>query len=61
MLFFLIVSVLSATAKSESDSRRGRASGAAERQRAVGDSDAAETPGGGLPKLPRKDTTEWLD
>ena len=42
------------TAKSESDSRRGRTSGAAERQRAVGDSDAAEThcegtAGAGLP------------
>ena len=37
------------TAKSESDSRRGRASGAAERQRDVADIDAAETPGEGLP------------
>ena len=36
-------------AKSESDSRRGRTSGAAERQRTVGDSEAAETPGEGLP------------
>ena len=36
-------------AKSESDSRRGRTSGAAERQRDVTDIDAAETPGEGLP------------
>ena len=36
-----------AQAKSESDSRRGRTSGAAERQRDVADIEAAETPGGG--------------
>ena len=36
-------------AKSESDSRRGRTSGAAERQRDVADIEAAETPGEGLP------------
>ena len=35
------------TAKSESDSRRGRTSGAAERQRDVADIEAAETPGEG--------------
>ena len=37
------------TAKSESDSRRGRTSGAAERQRDVADIEAAETPDEGLP------------
>ena len=36
-----------APAKSESDSRKGRTSGAAERQRDGADIEAAETPGGG--------------
>ena len=40
------------TAKSESDSRRGRTSGAAERQRDVADSEAAETPGEGTAGAP---------
>ena len=44
VLFCLIVSVLSATA-----------GGAAERQRAVGDIEAAETPGGGVAKAPAQE------
>ena len=32
-----------------------------EGQRDVADIEAAETPGGGLPKPPRKDSAEWLD
>ena len=39
-------------AKSESDSRRGRTSGAAERQRDVADIEAAETPGEGTAGAP---------
>ena len=41
--------IAAASAKLESDSRRGRTSGAAERQRDVADIEAAETPGEGLP------------
>ena len=41
-----------ATAKSESDSRRGRTSGAAERQRDGADIEAAETPGEGTAGAP---------
>ena len=40
------------TAKSESDSRRGRTSGVAERQRDVADIEAAETPGEGTAGAP---------
>ena len=47
-----VIGIAPASAKSESDSRRGRTGGAAERQRDVADIEAAETPGEGAAKAP---------